>query len=389
MFAINLLLISYATPEAYGRFVIVFALSLLAFGVQNALVLMPINVLIPGRSEEKQRATLRMLSTVDLAVLVLSTISIAFLAYLLGLAPSLVAASALLVIGSMAREIARSTYVTYREPMSFLKVDLAAVTIASLAIYALWHVTVPEVAALVGMAIGSAASAFLFGPTLYRAPADIAAQVLNYRSHWRNSRWALLGAGLTEGQLRLYVYVVEAFRGPAVLATLHAGRVLVNPASMVAFAWTRAMRPILAGHIEEGNSRRALQLTLNGLCGLVGLAIVYLLTLHLGWSLIETYFLRGQYADLKGLINYWSIFTLLNVQTICITVYFQARNRFRDLTLVIGISVAVSSALLFLLAFDFSISTAITALIIGEIVMLAGFVVLLVQEFRSFRAQTT
>ena len=67
MFAINLLLIGLAGAENFGRFIVVLSAYFLTYGAQNALILLPVNVLIPGAGKGARRRKMRMLATVDIA----------------------------------------------------------------------------------------------------------------------------------------------------------------------------------------------------------------------------------------------------------------------------------------------------------------------------------
>lgn len=376
MFGFNLLLIATAAPEAYGHFILIFALYLLAFGVQNAVVLMPINVLLPGKGPKRQRATLRMLSTLDLGVVTGLTIAVMALAALLQLSPALCLGGALLVITASARELARTILITVQRPKALIRLDAAATASSLAALAVLWSILRPEEAVVYALVIGNGLAVVVFGPTTYRQPMRLRRSLARYSAYWKKSRWALLGAGLTEAQQRLYVFVVELARSSAALGVIHAGRVLVNPISTLAFAWARATRPILAHQIVDGDQHGAFRTLLAGFACLAAFGAVYASALVLGWPYLEPHISAAQGYEFRGLLILWSIYALVNLPSICISNYLLASHRYRSLTLVGAMSMTTSSLLLIMLFFGADLSWAIIALIIGEAIEVAGLLAL-------------
>ena len=385
MFGFNLLLIATAAPEAYGHFILIFALYFLAFGVQNAVVLMPINVLLPGRSDDRQRATLRMLSTIDLGVVAGLVIAVTALAALLQLSPALCLGGALLVITASARELARTILVTLQKPKQLIWLDGVATATSLVALTVLWSHLRPEEAVMYALVVGNLLAVVVLGPTTYRRPTRLMRSCARYRGYWQKSRWALIGAGLTEGQQRLYIFVVELARGSTALGVIHAGRVLVNPISTLAFAWARATRPMIAHQIVDGDHNGAFRTIFTGFIFLAAFGVAYASALLLAWPYIEPHVAAARGEEFRGLLILWSILALVNLPAICLSNYLLANHRYRSLTLVGAISMATSSLLLIWLFFGVDLSWAVIALIIGEAVMVTGLLTLVWRELPKRR----
>ncbi|MEM7299687.1 MAG: MATE family efflux transporter [Pseudomonadota bacterium] len=381
MFGLNLLLISAADPGAYGQFILIYSLTLLAFGAQNALVLVPVNVLLPGRSTRRQMATLRMLSTVDLAVVGSAALLVALLARAFGLSWVLCFSAFFLAVTSSWRELARAVCLTRQQPRKLLEVDCSAMAGAVISVAALWQWLEPQTAVLVGLSIGNAVAALMFSPPFFRDPQRIRRSILRYQGYWKKSRWALLGAALTEGQLRLHVFILQLAKGSAALGLVQAGRVLVNPISMIAFAWIRAIRPTIAHHIHARDHQSAMRTIITGTSVLMMFGIVYLIALWLALPHIRLYLSAIQAPAFENLLMLWSLFAIINLPSLCFSVYLQATHRYRDLTACAAASVLASSLLMASLFFDVDLTWAIVALMVGEVVMIAGLIAAIRRDF--------
>lgn len=381
MFGMNLMLITLASPEAYGRFVLVFSLHLLAFATQNALILTPISVLLPGMNARNQRVTLRTLSTVDIGVVVFSSIIVALLVAAFQLSWEYWVGAMLMVIGASLRELHRTIFQTVQMNYQMVRLDGIAMAIAALLMFLLYEDIPPELAAIYALAGGNLMAVLLCAKSASRSPKRLLDMINHYQLYWKKSRWALLGAGLNEAQLRLYIFVIEISRGSAALGVLHAGRVLVNPVSLLAFSWGRASRPIMAAQFAASDTKAAFRTLISGTLSVSAIGGSYILCLHYFWPNIETLLKGGHGVKIGELLWLWSIFSLINLPSICISVYLQAAHRFRQLTLVLSVSVMTSSLLLIGMFSGIDISFAIWALIVGEIIMVLILITLVWRDY--------
>jgi len=380
MFALNVALIGLSTPAAYGQFVLALALSLLSFGAQNAVILMPLNVLLATLSGQRRRVTLRMLSTIDAAVLGLTSTLVIGLSLLFGLPLELAVLAGALALTNGMREFQRSLYLTDGKPAGLLGLDIATFSVALAATVALSFAMPLTQAALIALIIGNLTGlAFVRQPTLC-SPSRLPRMMHRYAPYWTKSRWALFGAGVTEAHMRLYVFVIEFARGSAALGVIYAGRVLVNPVTLLAFGWTRASRPIIARQLADGHKRTALHTLFAGTAVLTVIGAAYVVVLNASLP-----FIKGMIAspETRAFLDYlplWSLFAVLAVPAICIGVYLQAAHRYRTLAVSIFGSVLVSGVLLCGLFIGAPLQWAIYSLIIGEIVLLTTLLAIVLPE---------
>lgn len=380
MFALNLALIGFATPAAYGQFVLALALSLLSFGAQNAIILMPLNVLLATVSGLKRRVTLRMLSTLDAAVLGLTSTLVVGLSALVGLPLVLAVLAGALALTNGMREFQRSLYLTDGKPLGLLGLDIVTFSVALVTAAALSFVRPLTEAALMALIIGNLCGLALVRQPTLCSPSRLPRMMRRYAPYWTKSRWALFGAGVTEAHLRLYVFVVEFARGSAALGVIYAGRVLVNPVALLAFAWTRASRPIIARQLADGDKRTALHTLLVGTLALTVVGAAYVVALNALLPFIEGMITSPENRAFLEYLPLWSLFAVLAVPAICIGVYLQAAHRYRTLAVAILGSVLVSGILLSGLVIGAPLQWAIYSLIIGEVVLLATLLAVMLPE---------
>lgn len=382
MFVMNILLITSADPSDYGRFILVLSLQLLSFGAQNALILMPMNVLLPGRGIWRRRATMRMLSTLDLMVMGTAATIVGLLAIALNLPWQLCIGALALTLSAACREIQRTYFLTEQKLSRLLKLDALAMGLTVLSAAVLWQVWKPEYAVIFGLVLGNLIAVYVFGDSLFRDVRHLGRHINSYRRYWKKSRWALVGAGLTEAQMRLYVFMVELAKGSATLGIVHAGRVLVNPVALVAFAWARASRPIIARQLTEGDEVGALKSVFTGLGLMLLLGLLYILLLLGMWPVIGNWLEPNQQAQVASVLWLWCIFALLHLPPICFSVYLQAAHRYGDLSRIIAISTTVSITALAGLFFGMGIEWAVISLILGETMMI---ILLSVEFFKIYK----
>ena len=326
-----------------------------------------------------------MLSTVDLVVLAAAATALWGLAMLLGLPLQLALGGACLVFAGGARELARAVFITRQASGRLLALDLAFVAVTVVAFAALMPLVELEKAVLFSFVIGNMVAAAMCAPPLYRQPLRLRRSLVRYRSFWSKSRWALLGAGLSEGQLRLYIFVVQVAHGSAALGLLHAARVLVNPVFLVVFAWTRATRPFLRRHLVQRDFGSAFRVIANDIICLLLLAFLYAVFLFFARPVIEEYIFSGHNYNIMQIVVFWSILSIISVPSICIDNYFQAKHEFRMLTIVRAISMMPLVSVMSLVLFGFDLNWIIAALIVAEVVVRSWLSVLLAIDILAYR----
>jgi O-antigen/teichoic acid export membrane protein len=377
--AFNLLLslafIGFATPSEFGRFAFVQAGGFFVTSAQNALVVMPLNYLLPGRPPEEADERLSMLTSVNLAL----TAAVLPVGFGLG---AVVGADTTFLLAILAyfavvtiRDYARNTLVVKGEIHRTLIFDVVAVAVASLLAAGLWRLIRPEAAVLAALAGGNLVSHLVCRveakTDLRRFPAHLAA----YRRIWRDTRWALQGALQNEVAVRGWVFLVERMRDTASLGILNAGRVAVSPLPLIAAAWARVARPRLVAELHRGRPDRVRRLLWTGVGVVLGVSLLYGLALIAAWPWVEDLARRRHYGEMGTIVAAWWLQALAVGLTSVLSAHMEAQRRFRALAVISFLGGASALLLVFLLLrAGGAIGTAVFALAgvgIAEFVALA------------------
>jgi O-antigen/teichoic acid export membrane protein len=372
---LNLVFIAFATPSEFGRFAFVQAGTFFATSAQNALVVMPLNYLLPGRPAEEADARLAMLTSVNLAL----TALVLPAGFALGMAVEADATLSLAILAYfavvMVRDYARNTLVVQGRIDLTLIFDVIAVVVASGLAAVFWRLVRPEAAVLGGLAGGNLVSHLVCRVDAKTDLRRFFAHLGAYRRVWRDTRWALQGALQNEVAVRGWVFLVERMRDTASLGILNAGRVAISPLLLIASAWARVARPRLVAELHRDRPDRIRRLLWTGGGIVLAVSLAYGLALVVAWPFIEDLALRRRYGDMGTIVACWWLYALAVGLTSVLSAFMEAQRRFRALAVTSFVGGLSTIVLLFvLLRAGCSIGTAVLALAgigFGEFVALA------------------
>ena len=369
-FAVNLALITLSEPAQFGRFVIGLSLLYIILSLQNALIVAPLSVFVPGTAKHRRLRLLRVFTSMDIVVVCGGAAAALAIGAILGFAGLELLALVAMIVFGLHRELARHVAIALGHITRFLIIDIVFIAVSAGAIAALWRVMAPEIACFTGIALGNAISACLIRVPLYRDFGRLRRRISEYRAYWPKTRWSLLGAGSTEAQTRLHVFLIEIFRNAAAVGTVQAGRVLISPVSLLAMAWGRVARPKLAGMLGVGRERQAFVLLHGGLRLIAFAAMCYFALLYFVWDIIENTVFQGRYPDIGWIVVAWCAYGAIEAPVRCLNNFYQAQQRFRELAIA-GLCAAIlaSILLLSLMIPAIPVIAAVGCLLAGEIVM--------------------
>ncbi len=370
--AINLILVKLAAPSNVGIFAVATAMMFFAIGIQGALVTTPAAVRIYGAGPEAQVEVLSTLTTIDMVLNFGLTIALFLVSLLMEFSLYQALATSLLLCSSMIRELARGILVGVGDIAKCLALDTSFLVISALSIVVLWRFVAPEIACLIGLSIGNLLSLLGFCPSFHRQPSRMALHFGKYPAYWKESRWMLVGATATDLQDRSYIFVLQFLRGATVLGTVHAGRFLVAPLSLLTTAWGRSMRPRMANYLANGERDAARKVARQGIWIMLALTAAYIVVLLGLWKIIDQHLFAGRYENMLPIILAWCGYGLLNVPANCMSFYFQAERRFKPLAVNAVISGLGTLACMFTLILPIPHYAAICCLYVGTIIALAA-----------------
>ncbi len=338
--ALQLALLRFATPADYGLFVLWQSLIMMMVGFQDAMIGVPLAVRISYDPTNQRRFALeRQLSSfaglfvvaaacVGLAAVTLTAPGRASptLAVAVGLYAAsfmIYASTRFLCLSRMQFGVALVLDGTY-SALSLLAVVILYWRSGAIALEPLFFVlSAPPVLAAI-----AARLAMPRPPRLALRP-RMRRTLARYRPIWRDTRWTAAAALAGELQNRAFVFVLTAVYGPAAMAGVFAGMLVLRQISVLVLAFTAFARPYMARLRERGDLAGLARFTGVSIAFLAGLYVVNLVFLGVAWPLVEAYVYAGKYEGMWPVVVVWTLISLAQVPVPPLAVALVALGRYR------------------------------------------------------------
>jgi O-antigen/teichoic acid export membrane protein len=380
-FALNLVLIKAWSPQEYGKFGIILSVGLLLVGVQNAMVNTPASVMLPTATSGLRKKQLRTLFSVVNMLICLA----AFLSgFLFALFPQLdLDAAAVTAIGyylatTLFREYLRNRAIVVGRLKSVLIDDgFFAIMAAAELFYAYRYLEPPAFSLAACLNALALANLMVMLPSfigeirsILQSPWQTCKEL--YPGVWKEASWSLIGVATTEAQNRGYVFVVGAIFGTAAVGSIQAGRVFFGPLNLVTSAWSRVARPHLSVLAEERHSGKFFRLLGLSVLSFIALNIAFSSALWFAWPFLNRHFFGDKYSGVVLTVMLWALATLLfQIRSVC-GVGVQACRKFKQLALTTILGAVASMGALMAVCWAGMSEWAVTSVIAGEVVAMAG-----------------
>ena len=340
-FASNLALIRILTPAEMGEFSLWSAVALLAVGVQNAAVGMPLNVYVPAkrgsaegeRLERSVSAVNWLLSVAIILLIVGVNVSVEAEWVPHGLALSV--AVPVFIAVNLAREYYRSIAFGRGDMLLLLLADGPFLVLTALCVLALLAGALPGqrlFGAFAAIGVGWAGSQLLLSfQRPRRRELFGAGWITPYRTIGKEIGWSLAGVFATNAVTRSYVYLATALAGFSALAAINAMGVLFRPVGVLMTAWGRLALPRMSVALAQGRASEFGRSLAIALAVAAAGSLVWTLVLWSGWSLIARYLLAGKYPDARAMLVPWAATSIVTVLEYIVGVALNAAREFRFL----------------------------------------------------------
>ena len=377
--ALQLAMIRLASPEDYGVFTLWQALVMVMVGFQDALVGMPLSLRIAYREGARRRLALErqvagftalFVAAVALFVAVEATVFTSERGDRLAMGAAVGAYAAAFLSYYAVRYLALSR----ADFAAALVMDTLFAVLGIGALVMLWLTVgaIPLVPLFTLLAVASAGAGVAGAIVLPQVPSPTRGRALKrYRKIWRDSRWTVLAVAAGELQNRAFVFVLSALHGPAALASVVAGSLVLRHLVVLTMAWTAFARPKILALRECGDAAAIARFI--GTCGaaLLVLYVVNLLALRLAWPLVESYIYKVNYPDMWPVVSLWTLVYAASVPVSCLALLLVALGRYRDDFRSVACGSVVSVIAVTTLAVTVSAQAAIAGMAIGYLVTTA------------------
>jgi O-antigen/teichoic acid export membrane protein len=297
-----------------------------------------------------------------------------------------------LLAGGMAlsREFFRITLFAYRRPAAVLKADITYVTVL---IAGAFLATLTSQPALVAVAfVGTAAllgfmmlrlALWRFEPWNTQSAEAVLGKIA------AAGAWAILGSGIHWLLIQGYSYLVAGVLGVSDIAALAATRLTLMPVFVLSGGVSMLLFPMTARWVHDMGAKVAARRLLLLAAGLGTVALLYMLTMWLLRDWIFDVLLKKHFVQRDSLIVLWSAVFLVTLCRDQLATLPAARARFRDMTLMTGLSAIVWLLSSYFAMLKYGPLGAVIGILIGELVNMAGILVMIFKETREPRVATT
>ncbi len=316
-FALNLVLVRVLSATDFGIVSLWLSVSLLAVGVQNALVNGPLSVYLPAASDPGAARRLETaLSLVNLMTIAVTAVAIAAVNLLVDAewAPHDFAAGLaipLFIAFTLFREYYRSIAYSRHDMPMLLWTDLPYLVTTTLCLVAMlaWPARFGTLAgAFLALSLGCAVSPLcLQRRRTEPTPKLFERGVLTpYRAIAGEVSWSLVGVVANHVETRSYTYIATSMIGLVALAAINIVGVLFRPITVLSSAWAKTALPQLSAMLARRESA-AFGRMLDWALGATAIgSVVWYLALLACWGPVERFVLAGKYPEAEALLLPWA-----------------------------------------------------------------------------------
>ena len=383
-FAIGLILIRNTTDLQYGYFILASGAIMLLVSLQNAFFNPPLAIRfsqlgVQGRSElvgGLYREQGRLLSALGVITIV-TALGLWFVQVLDRYTGPLVLVTGLAALAILHREYFRMVLLAHRRPYDVLRMDVFYVVLMVAGVLGAIFTPAPAVMALFSLSMAAVVSGILLSQTLYRfEPWDIKGSPHILRDIAPLAAWSTAGAAIHWAFSQGYIYLVAGTLNVAAVAAIAATRLLLMPVNLLSTGIGSLMLPLASTWLQQ----HGVALVWRRLCLFaMGLAVVTLCYFAVLWWLrdwIFTVILNKEFAQRDALLMLWGGIFLVLVIRDQLVYLLAAQGRFRDLSYLTLACALIALAASYAGMLQFGVPGALVGILIGELINLAGIVIL-------------
>jgi O-antigen/teichoic acid export membrane protein len=379
-------MIRYTSDVSYGQYVLAQSAILLLVSAQGAWLSGPVTMLAAAKSAEIRARMIGFLGASQTRLLrraAPALLSIPLAAYLGGIwsATTSLAIAALILAGwaALQREYRRSVLLIYSRPRGMLAADTVYVIIVLLGItLAVLSRSLAGPVAIAALSAAGGASALVAHRLLARDPGWTSGDA---RPFWQEIRtigmWSLIGAAIYWLFAQSYNYVLATRLDLTAVTNVNAARLVIAPVFVFMYGINNLLMPTASKWLAEFGMRKTLQrlaLLTALICtiNLMYFAVVWLLR---NWLIVDL--MHKHIADQDRLLILWGCVALVFLPREVLQSALWALKHVRSMAWLIGLSAAVSLALMWFGISRWGAAAVLIGQVAGECVNLIGLALLL------------
>jgi O-antigen/teichoic acid export membrane protein len=387
---VGLILIRNASDAQYGYYVLVLNALLLITALQNQFIQAPM-VHRMTRADAQDRADLigglfreqRLLVPTVGAVAVVITAVLRIDDVLSVHTTWLVLAAIAAAMATLYREFFRLVLLAYRLPFQVMRVDLFYVIALVTGAYIATFSRAPATVAVSILCLAALVSGTLLSKSLWRLePWNIHGAHGILLKIFPVGSWTVAGAAIHWTFSQGYNYLIVGTLDVNAVAAAAATRLFMMPVNMLSTGIGSLMLPTASEWLLKHGTLTVFKRLAAICCALAMIAVVYLSVVWLCRDWIFTKILHKQFAQRDLLLALWSVIFILMIFRDQLLFLLLARTRYRPLTSLTFCSALLSLIVSYLCLVRIGVIGALLGVMSGEILSVAGLVVMGIIEVR-------
>lgn len=395
---IGLLLVRFTTSQDYAIYVLLQSALVLVTSAHSGFVCGPLSIIAPKKSAEEKRQMVGAVRTSQNRLLA-PLVFVAMSAPVLGYTTGRLSKTSALVIGigiiaawtAVKRNYVRNVLLIYARARTLVSVDgVYAIVLLLGVLWAAFGSASPAVWTAVALAVSAWVCAICadraFGRQIGWAKADARPMWLEMRSL---GIWSVLGTVIYWLFSRSYNYILASRMNLVAVANVNEVRLMIMPAILLTVGLQSMLTPFAAAWNAEVGFAKLLRRLVNilllvGVCELAYLALVWTFR---DW--VDSAILHKRIGNRDALLLLWIALAIIVLLRDVLVSAVYALGQLRWLAWQIGFCALVALTVMWVAIPIWGAPGALVALIIGEVLNLAGILYLVHRAYKRFRLNGT
>ena len=288
---------------------------------------------------------------------------------------------------ALSREFFRVTLFAYRRPSNVLQADLAFVAVLISGAFIATLAARTATVAILGVGLANLIGYLLLRRSLWRyEPWNTHTTEHIMGKIAAAGAWAILGSGIHWLLIQGYSYLVAGVLNISDVASIAATRLMLMPVFVLSGGVSMLLFPMTSRWVHDLGTRAASRRLLMLVAGLGAAALTYMLAMWLLRDWIFTVILKKQFTHRDPLLLLWSAVFLVTLCRDQLATLPASRARFRDMTLMTGVSAVVWLLTSYLAMLKYGPSGAVMGILAGEFINICGIIFMVFKETRGHAA---
>jgi len=368
-FGISLYMVRFWGLEDFGFYTIIFTVSLIIIGLQNALFNTPYSVVFfNALSEIESTESINILNVIFVILVSVITFFILLTSYDFILSYLI----CLYFVTNLLREFIKNKEIVEDNLSEVCAIDVMSIFLGMIMLVSAHFAAMLTLHTVFFIIIISNIVMIIYFHKKILSGCrikQIVSVISVYKNKiWCDSKWSLVGMLTTEVQAKSYIFLITTFAGVYSVGLVQGARVIFGPMNLIVSAWGRVTRPHVAMLFDRKEYKKIKVDIVKNLIFFVVVNVLFALMIFPFYSHFDLIYSDEllRYENFSYLLILWWVVTLLLHIRSVFSVYSQAMIKFKDLAkaTLYGSLFTIVMSIFILNLFEFS--NIVLSIIFGE-----------------------